>query len=142
MSIIAVGLCCQIFKTRLQRKVVEKVFVRANLQCEDKIETPYYSSNSFIDVCIHCGDPDNIVQEERDILPTCKFCLDNKPKVFRLREVRCNPLQTSKGGLHSALTPENIIFMLFPGVIELENIHFLYLHVLVQRSLIKNLINK
>ena len=47
-----------------QREVVDKVFVRANLQCEDKIETPYYSSNSFSDVCIHCGDPDNIVQEE------------------------------------------------------------------------------
>ena len=50
-----------------QREVVDKVFVRANLQCEDKIETPYmyYSSNSFSDVCIHCGDPDNIFQEER-----------------------------------------------------------------------------
>ena len=47
--------------SRSQREVVDKVFVRTNLQCEDKIETPYYSSNSFIDVCIHCGDPDNIV---------------------------------------------------------------------------------
>ena len=77
--------------SRSQREVVDKVFVRANLQCEDKIETPYYSSNSFIDVCIHCGDPDNIVQEERDILPTCKFCLDNKPKVFRRKRSQMQP---------------------------------------------------
>ena len=71
-----------------QREVVDKVFVRANLQCEHRIETPYYSSNSLSDVCIHCGDPDNIVQEERDILPTC---LDNKPKVFRRKRSQMQP---------------------------------------------------
>ena len=76
---------------KCQRELVEKVFVRANFQCKDKIETPYYSSNSFINVCIHCGDPDNIVQEEKDILPTCKFCIDNKPKVFRCKRSQMQP---------------------------------------------------
>ena len=66
-----------------QRELEERVFVCANLQCEDKIETPYYSSNSFINVCIHCGDPHNIVSEEIDILPKRKFCIDSNPKVFR-----------------------------------------------------------
>ena len=77
--------------SKSQQELVERVFVRANLQCEDKIETPYYSSNSFFDVCIHCGDPDNIVQGEQDVLPTCKFCIDSKPKVFRRKRSQMQP---------------------------------------------------
>ena len=77
--------------SKCQRELVERVFVRANLQCEDKIETPYYSSNSFIDVCVHCSDPDNIVQEEKDILPTCKVCIENKPRVFRRKRSQMQP---------------------------------------------------
>ena len=74
-----------------QRELVERVFVHANLQCEDKTETLYYSSNSFVDVCIHCGDPDNIVQGEQDILPTGKFCIDSKSKVIRCKRSQMQP---------------------------------------------------
>ena len=63
--------------SKCERELVE--IQSSILQCEDKVETLYYSTNSFIDVWIHCGDPEiHIVQEEKDILPMCKFCIDSK----------------------------------------------------------------
>ena len=48
-----------------QTDVVSRVFIRANLACTDAVETAYYSSGVFDDVCIHCGDPNDIVKGRR-----------------------------------------------------------------------------
>ena len=54
------------------------VFARANLTCADKVESSYYSSEVFEDVCIHCGNPDNIVKGKKvtGTQPTCDFRLN------------------------------------------------------------------
>lgn len=36
-------------------KLLELVFVRANLTCSTSVEVPYYSCESFKDVCFYCG---------------------------------------------------------------------------------------
>ena len=40
--------------------VMSKIFVRANVSCSDPVEIPYYSSGSFLDVCIQCGTSDDL----------------------------------------------------------------------------------
>ena len=59
--------------------IVSCAFVRTNLGCADQIETSYYSSGVFADVCIHCGHPNGIAKEEKavDILPTCENCFQD-----------------------------------------------------------------
>ena len=78
-----------------QTTVVSRVFVRANLACTDPVETAYYSSGVFDDVCVYCGDPNNIVrgEESADILPTCKICFDDKrkPKIFKRKRNQMQP---------------------------------------------------
>lgn len=82
-----------------QTNIVSRVFVRANLACTDPVETAYYSSGVFDDVCINCGDPNDIVQGEEaaDILPTCQSCFNDqrKPKVLK-RKRNQMPHQASK----------------------------------------------
>ena len=64
--------------------VLTKVYVRSNLTCSDHVEVPYYSSETFLNVCVHCGCEGNIVTGAvaKDIYPTCSDCLD-QPKVFK-----------------------------------------------------------
>ena len=82
---------------KLGNQFVSRVFVRANHACADQVETAYYSSRVFDDVCVHCGDPNDIikVEEAADILPTYVSCFNDqtKPKVFKPSEIRCNQLQ-------------------------------------------------
>ena len=56
----------------LRKELFGRVFIGANLTCTDNMETPYYSSEVFKDVCVHCGNSGNIVkgQEAAAILPT------------------------------------------------------------------------
>ena len=75
------------------------LFVRANLTCADKVEIPYYSSEVFEDVCIHCGNPDNIVKgdEVAGIQPTCDFCWndESKTRILKRKRKQIQTLQTS-----------------------------------------------
>ena len=34
---------------------MQRVFVRENLSCDEPVEIPYYSSEKFEDLCIHCA---------------------------------------------------------------------------------------
>ena len=65
-----------------QTEIVSRVSVQANLACADQVETAYYSSGVFDDVCVHCGDPNDIIrgEEAADILPTCGGCFNDKSK--------------------------------------------------------------
>ena len=62
----------------VHKDLLGHVFARANLTCADKVESSYYSSEVFEDVCIHCGNPDNIVKGEKvaGTQPTCDFRLN------------------------------------------------------------------
>ena len=44
-----------------QTNIVGRVFIKANVACTNPVETAYYSSRVFDDVCINCGDPNDIV---------------------------------------------------------------------------------
>ena len=68
-----------------QTDIVSRVFIRANLVRTDAVETAYYSSGVFDDVCVHCGDPNDIVKGEdgADIMPTfrgCRGCFNDQTK--------------------------------------------------------------
>ena len=53
-----------------QTDLTSRMFIRANLVCADKVETAYYSSGVFEDVCIHCGNPDGIIRGDYQLVRT------------------------------------------------------------------------
>ena len=63
--------------------VMSRIFVRANLSCSDPVEIPYYSSEAFVDVCIHCGIAQDLTTGRTDIYPTCATCLYEQPKIYK-----------------------------------------------------------
>lgn len=68
----------------LQGDLLSRVFVVANLTCSTRIETAYYSSQVFENICVHCGGPDLMREEEAvDIMPTCQLCFKSRPKIFK-----------------------------------------------------------
>ena len=62
--------------------VMSETFVQANLSCLDLVEMPYYSSASFLNVCIQCST-DDLATDEIDIYPRCVSCLAEKPKIYK-----------------------------------------------------------
>ena len=62
--------------------VLQKTFVRANLNCTSTMEVPFYSSNVFADVCFQCGEsvPQATPQSDKDAYPTCVSCHTSAPK--------------------------------------------------------------
>ena len=78
-----------------QSHVLSSVFVRQNMNCDSRIEIPYYSSECFSSVCIYCGSEHNIVpaSETEGMYPLCLSCKSdpNKPAVFkRKRKLRAS----------------------------------------------------
>jgi hypothetical protein len=76
-----------------QSHVLSSVFVRQNMNCDSKIEIPYFSSECFSSVCIYCGSEHNIVpaSETEGMYPFCLSCKSDpcKPAVFkRKRKLR------------------------------------------------------
>lgn len=69
----------------LHGDLIDRVFVLGNLTCSTQIETVYYSSQAFENVCVHCGGPDKLVRGEEavDIMPTCEACFVGKPKIMK-----------------------------------------------------------
>ena len=53
--------------------ILNKVYVRANLTCNERIEVPYYSSEMFEDIC-HLCTSDDLVTGELDTYPICNQC--------------------------------------------------------------------
>ena len=88
----------------LGNQFVSRVFVRANHACADQVETAYYSSRVFDDVCVYCGYPNDIikVEEAADILPTCGSCFNDqtKPKVFKCKRNQMQPASKKKQNPH------------------------------------------
>ena len=71
-------------------ELLSKVFVRANLTCQNPVEVPYYSSDSFVDVCVHCASSSDFVSNV-DVYPTCKTCFETKAKIYRRKRKQFQP---------------------------------------------------
>ena len=65
-----------------------EVYVRDHLRCQDAIEIPYYSSQLFIDRCIHCASMEQLVNDQ-ECYPSCRNCKESRvPGIFKRRK-RC-----------------------------------------------------
>ena len=53
--------------------ILNKVYIRANLLCNERIETSYYSSEMFEDLCHLCAS-DDLVPGQLETYPICKQC--------------------------------------------------------------------
>ena len=49
----------------------ERVFVRANLTCDETVEIPYYSSEKFVNICSNCACSE--VSEVQGQYPLCQY---------------------------------------------------------------------
>ena len=76
-------------------RLLSKVFVRANLTCNDPVEIPFYSSKSFPDVCVHCACVGDLV-ENQDVYPTCNYCFKECSKIYRRKRPQFQPLASKK----------------------------------------------
>ena len=56
------GLSFAEYDAEKEDSVMNKVFVKENLSCNQKIELSYYSCEIFKAVCIHCGSTDNLIK--------------------------------------------------------------------------------
>ena len=62
--------------------VFTRVMVRMNLTCNDPVEIPYYSSECFEDICVHCACHTHCNTDGQ--YPICNDCKgDGKPPVFK-----------------------------------------------------------
>ena len=68
-------------------EILSKIFVRQDLRCSMPVEIPHYSSAAFPLVCCYCTPGQNLATGEaaRDIYPTCKDCLENRPQLFKCK---------------------------------------------------------
>ena len=82
----------------LHRDLLQRVFVLGNLTCSTRVETAYYSSQVFENVCVHCGTLDEIMRGEEavDIVPTCESCFNSKPKVFKRKRSKVQTVASTK----------------------------------------------
>ena len=72
--------------------------MRANLTCSDHVEVPFYSSESFTDVCIHCASTSDLAPDH-DVYPTCGQCLKDCPKILRRKRSQFQPQALKKESL-------------------------------------------
>ena len=67
--------------------VLNKVYVRSNLTCNERIEVSYYSSEMFKDIC-HLCTSDDLVAGQLETYPICNRCqkdTSKKPVIKRKR---------------------------------------------------------
>ena len=62
--------------------LLKHVFVRANLVCSSPVEVPYFSSESFQDICYYCAASENLVNNI-DSYPLCSACAVKYDKPLR-----------------------------------------------------------
>ena len=65
------------------RLILDRVFVRQNLVCKTLMELPYYSAG-YKDICIHCGEDEDLVVNEGKY-PICGKCVASKKKPINRR---------------------------------------------------------
>ena len=67
--------------------ILNHVFGRKNVSCNSRTETPYYSCNSFPNICIHCGKNEDLL-DTPGYYPRCESCKQDSTKVAVLRRKR------------------------------------------------------
>ena len=60
-------------KNNPDETVLSKVFARENISCKIPIELPYYSCNTFKQVCIQCGKASKLIVDPQHY-PQCECC--------------------------------------------------------------------
>ena len=70
--------------------ILSRVFVRKIISCSSRIETPYFSSSCFSDVCIYCGSGDSLIptNEANGYYPQCASCKSDSTKPGILKRKR------------------------------------------------------
>lgn len=76
-------------------QLLAKVFVKANLTCDDPVEVPYFSSESFPKICIHCACTADLAQDT-EVYPTCNHCLKECSKIYRRKRPEFQPQASKK----------------------------------------------
>ena len=100
-----------------QTDIGSRVFVRANHACADQVETVYYSSGVFDDVCVHCGDPNDIFrgEEAADILLTCGSCFN---ECLRCTRDKYSPkLYSSANNMNPGVVPPQLMVRFYTSAI-------------------------
>ena len=75
--------------------LLDKVFVRANIVCQNDIEVPYFSSESFLPICYFCASKDALKIEE-GAYPYCESCATHKHAPLKRKHNLWKESQTSK----------------------------------------------
>ena len=69
-----------------QTHILCRVFVRQNLSCSTRIETPYFSAECFDMICSYCGSDDILpTSDTPEMYPLCSICKSDptKPGIFK-----------------------------------------------------------
>ena len=72
-----------------EEDIVGTVFVRADITCGSIIELPYYSAK-YKDVCIECGNSNNLDINEASY-PMCSVCKEKGVKARKRRSRSFKP---------------------------------------------------
>ena len=72
-------------KNNPDETVLSKVFARENISCKIPIELPYYSCNTFKQVCIQCGKASKLIVDPPHY-PQCECCQEIKKIKINKRE--------------------------------------------------------
>ena len=65
-------------ETPVLNALLDQVYVRANLNCSMPVEVPYFTCESFMDVCFYCGlsgEDCELTTNNTDMYPHCATCL-------------------------------------------------------------------
>lgn len=81
------------------KSLFERIFVRENLDCQSPVEVPYFSSEAFEDVCVHCAC--NSTQTElthpNGAYPICVECMEEgKEKILKRKRSLFKAPESSK----------------------------------------------
>ena len=86
-----------------QNHILSRVFVRQNLNCDSRIEVPYFSSECFASVCIYCGSVQNLVPaSETEGMYPFAYLANQTP----------TNLEFSSGSVNSQSHEQQLIFIL------------------------------
>ena len=71
-------------KNNPDETVLSKVFARENISCKIPIELPYYSCNTFKQVCIQCGKASKLIVDPQHY-PQCERC----KRIEKIKIIKC-----------------------------------------------------
>ena len=75
-----------------QSHVLSSIFVRQNMNCDSRIEIPYFSSECFPSICIYCGSEESLVPaiEMEGMYPLCSSCKATTPGILKRKRKLCS----------------------------------------------------